>query len=81
MEIIHEPASPGMLTCAMVMHGTFISWHTAVIAIELGVLPEPISTSILSCSISLRASRVALEGSVASSSSIKLSLVPSTLSL
>jgi hypothetical protein len=29
-----------MLTGAMVMHGTFISWHTAVIAIELGVLPR-----------------------------------------
>ena len=57
-----------MFTGEMVMHGTFSSWHTAVMAIEDGVEPEPISTSTLSCSISLRALRVAVDGSVASSS-------------
>ena len=46
-----------------------------------GVLPEPISTSTLSCSISLRALRVAVDGSVASSSVMRLSLVPSISSL
>ena len=58
------------------MKGTFSSLATAAIAIDEVEVAVPISTSTLSSSISLRASRVAAEGSEPSSSWISVTGSP-----
>ena len=59
--------------------GTLSSLATATIAMVDGAVAVPISTSTFSSSTSLRALRVAAEGSAPSSSWMSLIFLPSTV--
>ena len=80
MEISHWPLGPvGGLDGVSEIIGVFVSAATTAIAMVPGTPDVPISTSTFSSSTSLRALRVAADGSEASSRRISLMFTSPTL--
>src|SRR6218665_2577002 len=68
---IHAPSAPGRSALAMAISGVFVSRTTLAMASVAGAPAEPMMTSTLSSSISLRALRAAGDGAGASSGGVK----------